>query len=148
MIRIQTDPFDQVLELAALTKGRSDIGATVCFTGSVRDQSAGKDVAQLTLEHYPGMTEKALEAVEADAIKRFDLSVSLIIHRVGALGPGDDIVLVIAAAAHRDAAFDGARFMIDTLKTDAPFWKKETGKSGDSWVDARPEDDAARARWR
>lgn len=148
MIRIQTEPFDLAAELTALTDGRTGIGATVSFTGSVRDQSGDAQVSQLTLEHYPGMTEKALEDVEAEAIKRFDLSASLIIHRVGPLAPGDDIVLVIAAAAHRDAAFNGARFMIDTLKTDAPFWKKEAGKDGDSWVDARPEDDAARARWR
>ncbi len=148
MIRIQTGPFDLGTELAALKASRTDIGALVSFTGAVRDHTAGRDVAQLTLEHYPGMTEKALADIEADAIKRFDLTASLIVHRIGPLRPGEDIVLVIAAAAHRDAAFDGARFMIDTLKTDAPFWKKESGSSGEDWVAARAEDDAARARWR
>lgn len=143
MIRVQSDPFDVAAELAALKAPGA--GATVSFTGTVRDQAG--EVATLTLEHYPGMTEKALEEIEALAIERFDLSASLIVHRVGPLSAGEDIVLVIASAAHRDAAFDGARFMIDRLKTDAPFWKKEAGAENAVWVEARAEDDAARKRW-
>ncbi len=148
MIRIQAEPFDTAAELAALRAGRSDIGACVSFTGSVRDHTGAEKIGQLTLEHYPGMTESALAQIAENAASRFGLNGAVIIHRVGALAPGEDIVLVIAAAAHRDAAFEGARFMIDTLKTDAPFWKKETGPSGDTWVDPRAEDDAARDRWR
>lgn len=147
MIRVQTDPFDVGKELAALTAGRTDLGAAVTFTGLVRDFTDQADVGKLTLEHYPGMTEKELGRIEAEARERFALSESLIVHRVGELLPGDPIVLVIACAAHRGAAFDAARFMMDFLKTDAPFWKKEKGADGERWVDARAADDAARDDW-
>lgn len=144
MIRIQTEPFDLAAELRALDARGA--GATVSFTGTVRDQAGA--VETLTLEHWPGVTEKALTKIEAEAMQRFELSAALIVHRIGPMDPGENIVLVIAAAPHRDAAFDGARFMIDTLKTDAPFWKKEAGQTGEAWVEARAEDDAARNRWR
>jgi len=147
MIRVQLEPFDVGEELAALTKGRTDIGAAITFSGLVRDFTGDNGVQKLTLEHYPGMTEKELARIEAEAADRFGLTASLIIHRVGELAPGDPIVLVIACAAHRGDAFDGARFMMDFLKTDAPFWKKEEGVQGDKWVNAREEDDAARKKW-
>jgi len=148
MIRVQTEPFDVGAELEALTTGNTGIGAAVTFTGLVRDNSKEKDVSKLTLEHYPGMTEKELMRIDAEAVKRFGLSASLIIHRVGELAPGDPIVLVIACSPHRDAAFDAARFMMDFLKTDAPFWKKEGGDDGGKWVEARESDDAAREKWK
>ncbi len=148
MIRVQQEPFDVGKELAALTVGRSDIGATVTFTGQVRDFSDGADVQKMTLEHYPGMTEKELARIEAEAVRRFGLTASLIVHRVGELTPGDPIVLVIACAPHRGQAFDAARFMMDFLKTDAPFWKKEQGAGREGWVEAREEDDAARDKWK
>lgn len=151
MIRVQTEPFDLGAEISALTTARTDLGAVVSFTGLVRDFTGKDAVTKLTLEHYPGMTEKELARIEAEATARFDLNASLIIHRVGTLEPGDVIVLVVACAAHRGAAFDGARFMMDFLKTEAPFWKKEEApgskeKDG-KWVDARESDDAARKSW-
>jgi len=148
MIRVQTEPFDVGAELTALTKGRTDIGAAVTFTGLVRDFSDREGITRLTLEHYPGMTEKELARIEAEAVDRFGLTASLIVHRVGELSPGDVIVLVIAGAAHRGDAFDAARFMMDFLKTEAPFWKKEAGAAGDKWVDARDSDDTARDKWK
>jgi len=148
MIRVQQEPFDVGAELSALTKGRTDIGAAVTFTGLVRDFSDREGVTKLTLEHYPGMTEKELARIEAEAVDRFGLTASLIVHRVGELSPGDVIVLVIACAAHRGDAFDAARFMMDFLKTEAPFWKKEAGAAGDKWVDARDSDDTARDKWK
>ncbi len=152
MIRIQTEPFDVGHEISALTKGTTDIGAVVSFSGLVRDFSGDDKVARLTLEHYPGMTEKELARIEVDATRRFGLTRSLVIHRVGELLPGEVIVLVIACAAHRGAAFDGARFIMDFLKTEAPFWKKEAGPGdttdGGKWVDARNQDDAARDQWK
>jgi molybdopterin synthase catalytic subunit len=148
MIRIQAEPFDIAAELAALTGGRTDLGAVVTFTGLVRDITNNTNVERLTLEHYPGMTEKELARIEIAACDRFGLSASRIVHRVGTLEPGDPIVLVIACAAHRDAAFDGARFMMDFLKTEAPFWKKEGGQDNTHWVEARASDDAARDRWK
>ncbi len=148
MIRVQEEPFDVGAELSALTKGRTDIGAAVTFTGLVRDFSDREGVTKLTLEHYPGMTEKELARIEAEAVDRFDLTASLIVHRVGELSPGAVIVLVIACAAHRGDAFDAARFMMDFLKTEAPFWKKEAGANGDEWVDARDSDDTARDKWK
>lgn len=147
MIRVQSQDFDIGAEIAAIRKGRSDIGAIVSFTGTVRDTADGAPITAMTLEHYPGMTEKELERVEREAHERWPLQASLIVHRVGAMRPGENIVLVITASAHRQAAFEAAEFLMDYLKTDAPFWKKEDGPSGSGWVDARESDDAARARW-
>jgi len=147
-VRVQTEPFDLTTEVAALTAGRTDIGAIVTFTGTVRGQSNGRPLASMTLEHYPGMTEAELARVEAQAHARWPLQASLIIHRVGTLLPGDGIVLVIAASPHRQAAFDAANYLMDYLKTRAPFWKKETASDGSGdWVDARESDDAALTRW-
>ena len=147
-VRVQTAPFDLTAEVASLTQGRTDIGAVVTFTGTVRDASHGKPLASMTLEHYPGMTEAELARVEADANARWPLQASLIIHRVGTLLPGEGIVLVVAASPHRQAAFDAASFLMDYLKTRAPFWKKETALDGSGdWVDARESDDQALARW-
>jgi len=137
MIRVQTADFDPGLELEQLrreTPGQS--GAMVSFTGLVRDLNAGEQVAQMTLEHYPGMTEKALAAIEQEAQSRWSLAGTVIIHRVGPLQPNDRIVFVAAASAHRKEAFRACEFMIDTLKTRAPFWKKETTPAGDRWVEA------------
>lgn len=138
-VRVQAGDFDIGVELAAL-RGR-DIGALVSFSGIVRGKY------QLELEHYPGMTEKALAAIEAQAVSRWTLQASLIVHRYGVLQPGEQIVLVAAAASHRHAAFEAAEFMMDYLKSEAPFWKKE-GKGADArWVDARVEDGVAMRRW-
>lgn len=135
MISVQTADFDPGAELERLrTALAGRAGAVVSFTGLVRDLNAGETVGQLTLEHYPGMTEKALAAIEAEAVERWELVDSLIIHRVGPLSPGDRIVFVAAAAAHRKAAFRACEFMIDTLKTRAPFWKKEATADGARWV--------------
>ncbi len=147
-VRIQTAPFDLSAEVANLTAGRTDIGAVVTFTGTVRDTSHGQKLASMTLEHYPGMTEAELARVEADANVRWPLQASLIIHRVGTLLPGEGIVLVVTASPHRQAAFDAASFLMDYLKTRAPFWKKELALDGSGdWVDARESDDVALARW-
>jgi molybdopterin synthase catalytic subunit len=145
VIRVQTQDFDVGVEIAALRAGRTDIGAIVSFTGTVRD--AHGDVTEMTLEHYPGMTEKELERIEAEATERWPLQASLIVHRVGTLKPGDNIVLVITASAHRDAAFDAARFLMDDLKTNAPFWKRESGPHGSQWVEAKESDEDATTRW-
>jgi molybdopterin synthase catalytic subunit len=145
VIRVQTEDFDIGAEIAALKDGRTDIGAVVSFTGTVRDADGA--VTEMTLEHYPGMTETELERIEAEAHARWPLQASLILHRVGTLKPGDNIVLVITASAHRDAAFDAARFLMDYLKTSAPFWKRESGPQGSQWVEAKSSDDTAAARW-
>ena len=145
MIRVQQEDFDIGAEIAALTGARTDIGAVVTFTGTVRD-CAGT-VTAMTLEHYPGMTEAELARIEAQAHTRWPLQASLIVHRTGTLKPGDNIVLVITASEHRDAAFDAARFLMDYLKTGAPFWKRETGPEGSKWVEAKAGDDAATTRW-
>jgi molybdopterin synthase catalytic subunit len=135
MISVQTADFDPGAELERLrTALAGRAGAMVSFTGLVRDLNAGETVGQLTLEHYPGMTEKALAAIEAEAVERWELVDSLIIHRVGPLSPSDRIVFVAAAATHRKAAFRACEFMIDTLKTEAPFWKKEATASGTRWL--------------
>jgi molybdopterin synthase catalytic subunit len=148
-VRIQTADFDIGAEVAGLIGGRTDVGAVVTFTGIMRADNAGKGVAGMTLEHYPGMTERELERVEAEAAKRWQLAASLIVHRVGALQPGDNIVLVVTASKHRQAAFSAAEFLMDYLKTRAPFWKKETDPDGHAaWVDARSSDEAAAERWR
>ena len=147
MIRVQQEAFDAAAEIAALIEGRSDIGAVISFTGYVRSQSGGRAITSMTLEHYPGMTEKKLAAIEAEARARWPLDASLIVHRHGRLAPGEPIVLVVCASSHRDAAFDAARFLIDWLKTRAPFWKLEEGEDGANWVEARDDDDEAASRW-
>lgn len=147
-VRVQEADFDLGAEVRALTGARSDIGAIVTFTGTVRGTSHGNPITAMTLEHYPGMTELELERVEAEARRRWPLEASLIVHRIGRLAPGDNIVLVVAASAHRHAAFEAAEFLMDYLKTRAPFWKKETDAEGAGhWVDAREADAAAEARW-
>ena len=145
MIRVQREDFDIGAEIARLKAGRSDIGAIVTFTGTVRDQDGA--VAAMTLEHYPGMTEAELARVEAEACARFPLQASLIVHRYGTLKPGDNIVLVATASEHREAAFEAARFLMDYLKTRAPFWKREDGPSATRWVEAEAGDETATARW-
>jgi molybdopterin synthase catalytic subunit len=146
VVRIQEGEFDVNAELARL---RADprVGAVACFIGVVRDLNDGDSVASMTLEHYPGMTEKALEAIVAQARERWDLYEVLVVHRVGKLRPTDPIVLVIVTSAHRGAAFAACEFVMDYLKTEAPFWKKEATPTGTRWVDARESDDAARERW-
>jgi molybdopterin synthase catalytic subunit len=145
VIRVQQEDFDIGTEVARLRAGRTDIGALVSFTGAVRDQ--GGTIEQMTLEHYPGMTEAELQRIEAEANARWPLQASLIVHRHGPLKPGDNIVLVITACEHRDAAFEAAKFLMDYLKTRAPFWKRETGPTGSTWVEARSEDGDAAAGW-
>jgi molybdopterin synthase catalytic subunit len=147
-VRVQREDFDIAAEIAALTRERNDIGGIVSFTGIVRDRTpAGEPITAMTLEHYPGMTESELARIEAEARARWPLEDVTIIHRYGRLLPGDSIVLVVTASAHRDAAFEAARFLMDYLKTSAPFWKKEERASGASWVEARAEDDTAAERW-
>lgn len=147
-VRVQTSDFDASAEATTLVAGRTDVGAVVTFTGLVRAETGEAEVVSLTLEHYPGMTEAELARVEAEARSRFDLIDCLIVHRVGRLVPGDNIVLVVTAAAHRQAAFDAAGFLMDYLKTRAPFWKQEADASGTSrWVEAREADDEAASRW-
>jgi molybdopterin synthase catalytic subunit len=147
MIRVQREDFDVGAELAKLTAGRTDVGGVCVFVGVVRDAAEGERVSAMTLEHYPGMTEKMLAEIDAEANKRWPLSASLVIHRHGELKPGDRIVLVATASPHRDAAFEACRFLIDWLKTKAPFWKLEERGGEERWVEARDEDDAAARRW-
>ena len=147
-VSVQPEDFDVGAEIAALTASRSDIGAVVTFTGLVRDMGGGVPVSAMELEHWPGVTEDALAKIEAEANARWPLQASRIVHRYGPLLPGDRIVLVIAASPHRHAAFEAAEFMMDYLKTRAPFWKKETTPDGARWVDARDDDNRAEARWR
>jgi molybdopterin synthase catalytic subunit len=147
-VRVQREDFEVGGEVRALTAGRTDIGAVVTFSGVVRSTNEGKPLQAMSLEHYPGMTEAELERVEAEARRRWPLQASLIIHRVGKLVPGDNIVLVVTASAHREAAFEAAAFLMDYLKTRAPFWKKETGADGtERWVEARDSDEDAAGRW-
>lgn len=147
-VRVQPHDFDIGAEIKALTGGRTDIGAIVAFAGTVRGDTPDYPIASMTLEHYPGMTEAELARIEAEALARWPLAASLIIHRFGTLQPGDKIVLVITASAHRQAAFEAAEFLMDYLKSRAPFWKKEEGPDGQArWVDARETDDEAAARW-
>ncbi len=148
MIRVQGEDFDPGRELAALTAGRHDIGGAVSFVGLVRDMADGERIGAMTLEHYPGMTEKLLAGIEAEALRRWPLSASLIVHRYGRLEPGERIVLVITASAHRQAAFEANMFLVDWLKTQAPFWKLEDRDGGAAWVEALASDDDAAARWR
>jgi molybdopterin synthase catalytic subunit len=147
-VRVQREDFDVGTEVRCLTAGRTDIGAIVTFTGIMRSENDGTSVSGMTLEHYPGMTEAELARVEAEAGQRWPLQASLIVHRVGTLKPGDNIVLVVTASAHRQAAFAAAEFLMDYLKTRAPFWKKETRADGaERWVDAREADEQAAGRW-
>jgi molybdopterin synthase catalytic subunit len=152
MIRVQQDDFDLGRELKQLTAGKHNIGGLCSFVGLVRDMAPVEGESQaiqaMTLEHYPGMTEKMLGEIEAEAQSRWPLEATLVIHRYGRLEPGDQIVLVAAASAHREAAFEACHFLIDWLKTKAPFWKlEETEGKGAVWVDARDSDDDAAARW-
>jgi molybdopterin synthase catalytic subunit len=148
MIKVQREDFDIGLELDRLTKDNPRIGGIASFIGLVRDMGGGDPVTALTLEHYPGMTEKKLAEIEAEANKRWPLDASLIIHRYGRLEPGDRIVLVATASPHREAALHACHFLIDWLKTDAPFWKSEETPQGERWVAARSEDDEATRRWK
>ena len=147
-IRIQEADFDVSAELAALRKGDPRVGAVVTFLGTVRDMNDGSQVKGMTLEHYAGMTEKALEEIISQAKARWDIYQTLVIHRVGPLLPEDQIVMVAVTSAHRGEAFAACEFIMDYLKTAAPFWKKEDTPEGSRWVDARVADDAAMARWR
>ncbi len=144
-VRVQSADFDLGAELTALRSGRTDIGALVSFTGLVRD--LGGSLTGFELEHYLAMTERALLGIEAEAQARWPLQASLIIHRFGPLVPGEQIMMVATASAHREAAFSSAEFLMDYLKSRAPFWKKETSAAGAAWVDAREADEAALARW-
>lgn len=144
-VRVQTEDFDPGAELAALTAGRSGVGGVVSFVGLVRDMAEGAPVEAMTLEHYPGMTERKLAEAEAEARARWPLEAVRIVHRFGRLEPGERIVLVAAAATHRDAAFAACAFLMDWLKTDAPFWKLEEGPAGARWVSAK-DSDAVRRR--
>ena len=147
MIRVQADDFDIGRELQALSEGNLGVGGVCCFVGLVRDIAGDKPIQSMTLEHYPEMTEKALAKIEAEARDRWPLEETLIIHRYGKLEPGDRIVMVATASAHRDAAIEACQFLIDWLKTQAPFWKLEETPDGGEWVDARSSDDAAAKRW-
>ena len=147
MIRIQKEDFDVAAEIDSVVGTDRSVGAVTVFIGLVRDISGGESIADMTLEHYPGMTEKMLKRIEAEAMSRWPLSAILIVHRYGRLQPGDRIVLVMAASAHRRAAFEASEFLVDWLKTKAPFWKRETTPEGARWVAARDDDDAAAARW-
>ncbi|HEX5130657.1 MAG TPA: molybdopterin synthase catalytic subunit MoaE [Usitatibacter sp.] len=147
-VRVQAEDFDVGRELASLTQGRTDVGGLASFVGLVRASNDGSSVDGMTLEHYPGMTEKALEDICAQAHSRWELIDSLVIHRVGHLSPGDRIVLVGVASAHRGEAFEACEFIMDYLKTRAPFWKKEDTAAGERWVEARASDDVAAGRWK
>ncbi|PUA18485.1 molybdopterin synthase catalytic subunit MoaE [Glaciimonas sp. PCH181] len=147
-IRIQTADFDVSTELLAMRQNNPKIGAVVSFVGAVRDINEGSAIAEMTLEHYPGMTEKALAAIIVQAQARWNIFDTLVIHRVGPLQPMDQIVLVAVASAHRGEAFAACEFIIDYLKTEAPFWKKEQTPEGARWVDARESDDAALNKWK
>ncbi|KQM68275.1 molybdopterin synthase catalytic subunit MoaE [Xylophilus sp. Leaf220] len=146
-VSIQTADFDLSAEVAALREGDRGVGAVCSFVGTVRSRNAGDEVASMELEHYPGMTEKSIEAMVDAAHARFDIRGARVIHRVGLLVPGAQIVLVAVASAHRGESFQACEFLMDYLKTRAPFWKKEQTPGGGRWVDARSSDDAALARW-
>ena len=147
-IKVQAENFDIGAEFAALTAGRTDIGGIGCFVGTVRNNALDQRVAAMTLEHYPAMTERAIARIVEEAERRWGLLGCTVIHRVGRLVAGENIVLVLAAASHRQAALDATAFLIDWLKTKAPFWKREEfADGGGAWVEAREADDAAAARW-
>ncbi|MDH2383764.1 molybdenum cofactor biosynthesis protein MoaE [Bradyrhizobium sp. CER78] len=146
-IRIQQADFDVAQEIAALSKGRSDVGAVVSFSGICRGSEQGEPIAALTLEHYPEMAEAEISRHADEALARWPLQGLTIIHRFGRIAPGENIVLVVTASAHRQAAFEAAEFLMDYLKTNAPFWKREESARGTNWIEARDHDDAAAARW-
>ncbi|MGD9921290.1 MAG: molybdopterin synthase catalytic subunit MoaE [Pseudorhodoplanes sp.] len=146
-IRLQPEDFNASEEAARLTRGRTDIGAVVTFTGVCRDHEGGRGVSAMTLEHYPGMAEEEIARHVAEAEARWPLLGVTVIHRYGRMTPGDNIVLVVTASAHRQAAFEAASFLMDYLKTQAPFWKLEERPGGHDWVAAKDSDDAAAARW-
>ena len=148
MIHVQREDFDAGAELARMTAGRADIGGLASFIGIVREKTDAGALSAMTLEHYPGMTEKRLAEIEAEAARRWPLAASLIIHRYGRLLPGERIVLVATASSHRQAALESCQFLIDWLKTKAPFWKLEETAAGSQWVAARETDDRAAERWR
>src|SRR5579863_6201731 len=148
MIRVQREDFDVGAELEALSRGNTRIGGVASFVGLVRDMGSGNRITALNLEHYPGMTEKKLAEIEREACRRWPLDASLVIHRYGRLEPGDRIVFVATASPHREAALAACHFLIDWLKTKAPFWKSEETQAGERWVEAREEDDEATRRWR
>jgi molybdopterin synthase catalytic subunit len=146
-VSIQAADFDVGLEIATLRAGDAGVGAVACFIGTVRDRNDGSPVSRLELEHYPGMTERSIESMIDEAMRRFDIRAARVVHRVGPLQPQDQIVLVIVSSAHRGEAFQACEFLMDYLKTQAPFWKKECTPQGERWVDARVADDRALARW-
>jgi molybdopterin synthase catalytic subunit len=146
-IRIQEADFDIAQEIAALTRGRSDVGAVVTFSGICRGSENGEAIAALTLEHYPGMAEAEIKRHTDEAMSRWPLTGLTVIHRIGRITPGENIVLVLAASQHRQAAFRAAEFLMDYLKANAPFWKREESVNGTNWIEARGHDDAAAARW-
>ena len=146
-VSIQTEDFDLAAEVAALRQGDGRVGAVCSFVGTVRDRNDGQSVSTMELEHYPGMTEKSIEAMIVAAHRRFDILGARVIHRVGLLQPLDQIVLVAVSSAHRGESFQACEFLMDYLKTQAPFWKKEQTPEGARWVDARVSDDAALAKW-
>jgi molybdopterin synthase catalytic subunit len=146
-IRIQQADFDVAQEIAALSKGRTDVGAIVTFSGICRGSENGEPIAALALEHYPGMAEAEIGRHADEALARWPLQGLTIIHRFGRIAPGENIVLVVTASSHRQAAFEAAEFLMDYLKTNAPFWKREESAKGTSWIEARDHDDAATARW-
>jgi molybdopterin synthase catalytic subunit len=146
-IAVQHEDFDLSAETRRLCEGRHDIGATVSFSGLVRDMSSDQSLVALELEHYPGMTEKALTEIANEACARWEITDLTIVHRVGRLAPGDNIVLVITASPHRREAFEACEFLMDYLKTRAPFWKKEVTRQGESWVASRDSDSQAAERW-
>src|SRR3954447_8367659 len=147
MIRVQREDFDIGAELEALSRGNHRVGGVASFVGLVRDMAGGETIGAMTLEHYPGMTEKKLAEIEDEARRRWPLEATLIVHRYGRLEPGDRIVLVATASAHREAALESCAFLIDWLKTEAPFWKLEEGPEGQRWVEAKSSDDARKAAW-
>ncbi len=146
-IHVQRENFDIGVELAKISAKKSNIGGICCFVGLVRDFSEGSRIKTMTLEHFPGMTEKQLKKIENEACQRWPLEDSLIIHRYGSMKPGENIVLIVTASAHRKAAFEACEFLIDWLKTKAPFWKKEETTKGDKWVEAKISDDKAADQW-
>ena len=147
-VRLQAEPFDTGIEIARLTAGRTEVGAAVSFTGICRSDGENGRISAMTLEHFAGLAENELSDIEAEARRRWPLIDSLIVHRYGRLVPGDPIVLVVTLSAHRQAAFEAASFLMDYLKTSAPFWKKEETAGGARWVEAKQADDDARDRWR
>jgi molybdopterin synthase catalytic subunit len=147
-VRLQREPFDAAAEAAKLTRGRDDVGAVVTFTGICRGSERGEPIAALTLEHYPGMADAEIERHVAEAVDRWPLLGVTVVHRHGRIVPGEDIVLVVTTSSHREAAFAAAEFLMDYLKTRAPFWKQVETTSGKTWVDAKATDDDAAARWK